>query len=407
MRTPLAGTTAILALALIQAPLGSAAIASPLTILTPVAGPVAEIPFELLGDHIVLDATVNGVAGRLVLDTGSSASSLDAEWAQSDAGVAAGRTARAQGSGDVQISIGQAASIRVGALEMRDVNVALVPLGPVSRVHGTYVRGTLGYDFISKYVVEVDYPARRLRLYEPAGYEYGGRGVQVPVTLDLRIPMVQATVTPRGATPIPARLLLDLGSGALAVRLTAPFVAEHDLVAVAGGITAPIGTGVGGTMIGRIARLDALDVGGLHVSAPTVGLAERREGFFGSAIADGTVGAPVFRRTKMILDYARSRVIFEAAPGFDAPYEVEMSGMRLGATPGQPVTIDYVIAASPAERAGIAAGDTLLAVDGRPARSGDLERIREMFREDGKQVRLSLRRGALPREVTITTRRMI
>ncbi|HEX6746338.1 MAG TPA: aspartyl protease family protein [Longimicrobium sp.] len=403
MRTPLAGTTAILAATLAHAPLGSAAIASPI----PVTSPVAEIPFELLGDHIVLEATVNGVAGRLILDTGSSVSSLDAEWAQSAAGVAARGAGRAQGSADVQISIGQAASIRVGPLEMRDVNVALVPLGPVSRAHGSYVRGTLGFDFIRKYVMEIDYPARRLRLYEPVGYEYGGHGVQVPVTLDLRIPMVRATVTPSGAAPISARLLLDLGSGGLAVRLSAPFVAEHDLLAVTGGITAPIGTGVGGTMVGRIARLGALDVGGLHVSQPTVGLAERREGFFGSTMSDGTVGAPVFRRTKMILDYARSRVIFEAAPGFDAPYEVEMSGMRLGATPGQPVTVDYVIAASPAERAGVAAGDTLLAVDGRPARSGDLERIREMFRVDGKQVRLSLRRGTAPREVTLTTRRML
>jgi hypothetical protein len=219
--------------------------------------------------------------------------------------------------------------------------------------------------------------------------------------------MVQATVTPQGGSPLPARLLLDLGSGVLAVRLMAPFVQEHRLLATSGGYTAPIGTGVGGTVVGRIARLDAVDVAGLWVTRPIVGMAERPEGFFGTTMADGTVGAPVFRRTRMILDYTRSRVIFEPARGFDAPYEPEMSGMMLGAAPGDAVTVDYVVASGPAARAGITPGDILLSVDGRPARADELDRIREAFARAHTQHRLTLRRGTSTRTVTLTTRRMV
>ncbi|HEX8245276.1 MAG TPA: aspartyl protease family protein [Longimicrobium sp.] len=372
------------------------------------ASPLAEIPFVLRGDHVLLDVTVNGVRGWLILDTGSSVSSVDAAWARSAANVRVlpGR-AQVQGSGNVAITLGQADSIRVGPVEMRDVMVALVPLDAVSRAHGIPVRGTLGFDFISRYVVEIDYAARRLRLYDPAAYTYAGGGVQVPVSLAMRIPMVQATVTPQGGSPLPARLLLDLGSGVLAVRLMAPFVQEHRLLATSGGYTAPIGTGVGGTVVGRIARLDAVDVAGLWVTRPIVGMAERPEGFFGTTMADGTVGAPVFRRTRMILDYTRSRVIFEPARGFDAPYEPEMSGMMLGAAPGDAVTVDYVVASGPAARAGITPGDILLSVDGRPARADELDRIREAFARAHTQHRLTLRRGTSTRTVTLTTRRMV
>jgi aspartyl protease/PDZ domain-containing protein len=370
--------------------------------------PVAEIPFVLQGDHVMLDASVNGASGRLILDTGSSVSSLDAAWAPSTARVRVlPGSAQAQGSGNVSITLGQADSIAVGAVRMRDVTVALVPLEPVSRAHGVPVRGTLGYDFISRYVVEIDYAARRLRLYDPAGWEYAGRGIEVPVSLPFRIPLVQATVTAPGGAPIPARLLLDLGSGALAVRLMAPFVAAHGLLASAGGHEAPIGTGVGGTVVGRVARLQAVDVGGLHVAAPTAGLAERPEGFFGTTMADGTVGAPVFRRTKMILDYARSRVIFEPGGGFEEPYDTDMSGMMLAAAPGEPVTVQYVAESGPAAAAGIAVGDTLVAVDGRPARAESLDDIRTAFGEAGTRHRLTVRRSNSTREVVLSLRRMI
>ncbi|HSU17451.1 MAG TPA: aspartyl protease family protein [Longimicrobium sp.] len=368
---------------------------------------VAEIPFVLRGDHVMLDASVNGVRGWLLLDTGSSVSSLDAAWAPSAAHVRVlpGR-AQVQGSGTFGISLGQADSIAVGPVRMRDVTVALVPLEAVSRSRGTDIRGTLGYDFISRYVVEIDYAARRLRLYDPDGYEYRGPGVEVPVSLALRIPMVQARITPAGGAPVSARLLLDLGSSVLAVRLTAPFVAAHGLLSAAG-YEAPIGTGVGGTVVGRITRLGALEIGGLRVAAPTAGLAERAEGFFGSTMADGTVGAPVFRRTTMVLDYARSRVIFEAGPAFAEPYDTDMSGMGLAAAPDQPVSVEYVIAAGPAADAGIAPGDVLLAIDGRRADAGSLDEIRAMFNADGAHRRLTLRRGTTIREVVLTLRRII
>jgi S1-C subfamily serine protease len=124
-------------------------------------------------------------------------------------------------------------------------------------------------------------------------------------------------------------------------------------------------------------------------------------------MADGTVGAPVFRRTRMILDYARSRVIFEPGPGFADAYDGDLSGMILAAAPGGAVTVDYVIASSPAEQAGIAPGDDVLAVDGRPARADELDQIREAFARVGVQHRLTLRRGDAICTVTLITRRMI
>lgn len=369
---------------------------------------IAEISFVLSGDHVMLQASVNGHAGWLALDTGSSTSSLDAEWADTAAHVRVVATGgQVNGSATVRASTGEADSIRVGGVELGPTRVALIPLGPVERARGSHLHGTIGYDFLRRYVVEIDYAAQRLRLYDPARWTYHGGGVEVPVSTQLRIPVVQATITPAGGEPIPARLVLDLGSANFAVRLVAPFVAAHGLAGMTG-IDAPVGTGVGGMVVGRVARLESASLGSLRIAAPTVGMALRPEGFFGTTVVDGTLGAPIFRRTTMIVDYPHSRVIFEAGPGFDAPYEADMSGMSLVGAPGGPVTVSYVVAGSPAAQAGIATGDELVAVDGAPARSEDFDSLRASFRTaPGATRRLTVRRGGETREVTITLRRLV
>lgn len=368
---------------------------------------IAEIPFVLSGDHVMLQAMVNGHAGWLALDTGSSSSALDAEWADTAARVrVVGTGGQVNGSASVRASTGLADSIRIGGLELGPTRVALIPFGPVERARGTHLRGTIGYDFLSRYVVEIDYAAQRLRVYDPDRWSYHGTGVVVPVTLPFRVPIVQTTIKPAGGEPITARLVLDLGSANLAVRLTSPFVAAHGLARMAG-IDAPIGTGVGGTLVGRVARLESASLGTLRVAAPTVGLALQPQGFFGTTTVDGTLGAPIFRRTRMFVDYTHTRVIFEAGPGFDAPFEVDMSGMAMMGGPGEPVTVTYVVAGSPAAQAGIAAGDVLMAVDGAEARPERFEALRASFRTPGATRRLTVRRGAETREVTITLRRLV
>ncbi|HET7462754.1 MAG TPA: aspartyl protease family protein [Longimicrobium sp.] len=369
---------------------------------------IAEIPFVLSGDHVMLQAAVNGHAGWLALDTGSSTSSLDAEWADTAAHVRVVATGtQVNGSATVRGSIGEADSIRIGGVELGRTRVALIPLGAVERARGSHLHGTIGYDFLRRYVVEIDYAAQRLRLYDPERWSYHGTGVAVPVSTQLRIPVVQATITPAGGQPIPARLVLDLGSANFAVRLVAPFVAAHGLASL-DGIDAPIGTGVGGMVVGRVARLQSAALGSLRIEAPTAGLALRPEGFFGTTVVDGTLGAPVFRRTTMFVDYPHDRVIFEAGPGFGDPFEADMSGMSLvGGADGR-VTVSYVVAGSPAAQAGIATGDELVAVDGAPARPAEFDALRASFRATpGAVRRLVVRRGGETREVSITLRRLV
>jgi hypothetical protein len=347
--------------------------------MTTAAAPVA-IPFTLRFGHVLLDARVNGRPSTLVLDTGSGACCIDAEWGREQQFVV-GREAKAVGTGDVGIRLTTLESLSLGnGVELRNEMAALVPLHDVSAHHGCRIHGTVGFPIFSKYVVEIDYAARVLRLHEPQSFQYEGRGERLPLDLSKRVPVVNAQLVGRHGEALPARFLLDLGTAGYGALLTKPFVDRHSsILNEPPFIERPIGAGVGGAAHGRITMVSALGVAGLTVRKPIVALPSNARGFFGLDWVDGTVGAPILSRTRLIMDYPHAQVIIEPRESWDAPFEYDLSGLTLCAqAPAfELVTIDDVTAESPADAAGLKLGDIVRSVDGRLVSGASLEWIAE------------------------------
>jgi C-terminal processing protease CtpA/Prc len=62
---------------------------------------------------------------------------------------------------------------------------------------------------------------------------------------------------------------------------------------------------------------------------------------------------------------------------------------------------------TPADFAGIAAGDVVTTIDGRAAGSFTREDLREYLQREGEAVRFTIKRGAETKDVTIRLKRMI
>ena len=122
-------------------------------------------------------------------------------------------------------------------------------------------------------------------------------------------------------------------------------------------------------------------------------------GFFGITWVDGTLGAPVLSRTRLILDYPHQHVIIEPATAMDAPFAVDRSGLafRVEGPDFATVVVDDVAQGSAAARAGIAAGDVIRTIDGRPVRGESIDWLDEMFTRAGATYSLGLER-----EVSLT-----
>jgi hypothetical protein len=344
------------------------------------------LPFTLRSHHVFLDARVNDVPATLVLDTGSGMCALDAEWARSLDLEHGATNGQAVGTESMSISIARIDSLILGdAVELRDEPAALVPLRDVSARHGQVVHGTIGFGFFMKFVVEVDYASCVLRLHDPATFAYDGSGERIPIDLSKRVPMLQAALVANREI-IPARLLLDLGTGGYASVLTKTFVDRHAELLTAGHCRERlIGTGVGGSAQGFVTTLDEMRLGNLRVPNPYVAIPADSRGFFGMTWVDGTLGAPVLSRTRLILDYVHQEVIIEPVGAMDAPFAIDQSGLSFRAEGPEldTVVIDEVAAGSPAARAGIAVGDILRGVNGHAISGQSIDWVAEMFTQTG------------------------
>src|SRR6185369_8138618 len=73
-------------------------------------------------------------------------------------------------------------------------HAGVVPLDVPSSSIGRRYDGVLGYDFLSAFVVEVDYQAGRMSLYDPEPYQYAGKGHVLPIRLDQNAPYARMKI---------------------------------------------------------------------------------------------------------------------------------------------------------------------------------------------------------------------
>lgn len=376
----------------------------------PAPAPVAPValPFTLRFGHVLFDARVNGQPATLVLDTGSSACGIDAEWGKSQQ-LPAGREAKAVGTEDVGIRLTTVESLSLGnGVELRNELAALVPLHDFSAQHGRRIHGTIGFPLFSTHVVEIDYAARVVRLHDPRSFVYDGRGERISLDVSKRVPVLHAELVGRRGESLPARLLLDIGTGGYGALLTKSFVDRHSsILNEPPFIEGQIGAGVGGAVHGRVTMASALRIGSLTVRNPILALPLTDRGFFGLDWVEGTLGAPILCRTRLIMDYPHDQVIIEPVESWDAPFEYDLSGLSLRAdAPAlESVIIDDIRPASAADAAKFKLGDIVRSVDGRLVSGESLEWIADwltvpgaayVFRvdRDGQLVDLEMKLGA-------------
>jgi hypothetical protein len=368
--------------------------------------PLAVLPFDPYGGAIYVPGIVNGDSAWLMLDTGLPHTGLDSEWARVIGAVPGPGPAARAAAPPVTTVLD---TLRLGAIALHRYPVALYPLRAVSEASGRLQRGLVGDDVLQRFTVEIDYQHRQVRLFDPARYHYAGPGTVVPFTPDADLPLLSGSVKIRGHRAIPARLLLDTGASGLCLILTTPFVAQHGLSQVSPAIEAPIGTGLAGELHGVIARLQELRVGGMRVRFPTTGLGGEHKGFLARTDIDGVIANTAFEGSRLIVDYARRRVIVESHAGTGSPCDYDMSGLRLAARgPAlRQVIVDYVVPHSPGADAGIAVGDELLRIDGRPVADAVLNDVREALRIAGAVRQLVLRRDADTIQAVVRLRRLL
>ncbi len=368
---------------------------------------VASFPFRYRGGHVWVRASINGLpAADFILDTGCTASAVDRSWALKAGLPLEGETAT-QGVGGYDTGgYAHARTVRVSGangdgVEVRDLKVVALELqDDLSSADWYKSAGLLGYDFLGRFVVELDFDRQVVTLYDPATWQHAGGGQGLPMQLYSNIPTVEVTLNAR----CKGRFIVDVGN-ATVMSVHTKQVEQCGLLggwSVGKRVRHWVG-GIGGAFPETVCRLDSVRIGPFAWEKPVAGLTLHTRGIVASQEIQGNLGTSVLERFKCTFDYAHGMLWLEPGAKYAQPDYFNRSGLWVRQWSGA-IVVAAVVEKSPAEEAGLKVRDRLRAVNGvriERWKPEDLEKVLESGAA-GTVVKLTIERELVEQTLELT-----
>lgn len=340
----------------------------------------ARVPMRYGERHVWVKASIDGgPAEDFIVDTGASVSLLDSAWAAAH-GVKAEGKMQAMGAGaSGDVGFARLSSIKVAGedgdgVEIAGQKIAVLALNRfVAPFFWRDAAGVLGYDFISRFVMEIDYDNGALTLYDPKTFKYEGKGTGVPITMSGGIPVVKAKLDGQ----YEGEFRVDVGSGST-VDLHGPFVKKNGLREKLPKTVEILNGGFGGTFTSHLGRMKTMEIGPFAWSDPLVILSGAQTGGLASEDYAGNIGNEILDRFKCTLDYEHRTIYLEPGKQFTKPDRFTRAGVQL-ARFGDTIRAMQVLPGSAAAAAGIKEGDEVVALDGKPILTYTQDMLADMF----------------------------
>jgi hypothetical protein len=172
------------------------------------------------------------------------------------------------------------------------------------------IDGVLGDEFFRLLVVEIDYAAKSINLYDPKSYHYQGKGERIPLEVRQKYIYIRAPITASGRSPINGLFMIDSGS-AVALLLNSPFVAQNKLLPPLNQTTPFSICGIGGNSQTQVGKLAEMRLGKIKLESPITMFSQASKGALANPDLSGTIGNAVLRRFKVVFDYSLRVMILD------------------------------------------------------------------------------------------------
>lgn len=306
------------------------------------------------GRHILVHGTVNGLSTSIMLDSGvknlvlSNSIVARLRLAPLDSVTGIGVSGYAQGITVTPPTIG------LGSFVIHPQMATAFNLDTVSAALGLPIAAVIGRDVFEHFVVAIDFARKELTL-DRASAEWSDDEIVLPLvptaggtrSIPISIesgPRVQAT--------------FDIGSDS-PLLLSPAYAAERGLLRGRAHSTA-LGAGVEGTVLSDVTMLRSVGLGPEQVHDVPVEIPRQW-----NRSTTAVIGLPVLERFSLRVDFrgnALGMKPVEAA--LREPFQKDRSGLG-PVRDGNSLRIIHIAPGSPAEAAGLKAGDVIVAINGK------------------------------------------
>jgi hypothetical protein len=265
-------------------------------------------PFEFSGGMVIVPVTLKGsMPLRFVLDSGSTRMLIDRAVAVS-LGYKESDASSLQGAGKGRIPVHAVhdVELKIPGLETKGYECFTADLKPLEQSTGTRVDGILGYEFLKRFVVTIDFDAKQLTVEVPASFRPSNSFEELPLEIRDKWAFVKGELLFPGQVTVQDSFFIDSGSSD---------AVDHPIVKTLQNATASTsGVGLGTPVEGAVAVATSFQIGSFTMTGPPVACCGATEA------TSRSMGTEILRRFTVIFDYPSSRLFLKPNRLLHAPF---------------------------------------------------------------------------------------
>ena len=369
---------------------------------------MTEFPFELVNNHIIITANLNGDnLVRLVLDTGFPAHGAmlyKTEQIEKLNLQYSGKAMIGSPGGELKpADILMEASLSFPGVEFVGQYVIVAQHDEISLKRFSYHDGVIGYSVLSRFVVDIDFNKKIIKLSKPENFQYKGKGEELKIEFERNTPIISCQTSLQNGVLEPVKMVIDLGA---THALSLDVQKEKQIVPPPRHLKSKA-AGVSGEFDIILGRIDGFQIGKFCFKNVLISFNDKQMSAMHGSYTNGNLGMDILKRFHLIIDYTGSRIFLEPNNYFNDTFETNMSGIRYYRNKDKQVVIENVYDDSPARESGLKKDDMITMIDGKTVEDISNNELIEILRQKGEILELSILREGRNINKKIKLRRMI
>lgn len=351
---------------------------------------------QLTGGVILLKANLNNIQDtfHFILDTGSGGISLDSSTCveYNIAHTPSGRTINGI-AGIREVDFAKNNDLILPGLKVKGLDFYVNNYEILSSVYGEKIDGIIGYGFLSKYIIKVNFDSTTIEVYEPGSIKYKSSGYLLhPLFTTLPIQPLRIA----DSRTINANFYLDTGAG-LCFLVSKDFENDSSLLKKKRLPVQVEAQGLGGKKRMMITIIKEVKIGPYTFRKVPTHILDDEFNATSYPYLGGLIGNDILRRFNIVFNYQKREIHLLPNSHFGESFDYSYTGMSIYNIDGK-IVIDDVIPGTPAFKAGFKKDDVVFAVNNNF--SQDINQYKNLLQSNGERIKILLIRNGSPIVIT-------
>lgn len=354
---------------------------------------LTSFPFrQFSGGVILIKARINDIKDSLnfILDTGSGGISLDSQTVDALKLPVRPSDKTIRGiAGIRKVSFAYNNTLQLPGLTVDSLNFHINDYDILASVYGERVDGIIGYSFLSRYIVRIDYDSLKIYVYSRGSMKYPKGGYLLrPLLVNLLIQTARIS----DQEDRMARFYFDTGAG-LCLLLSNDFVQDSTLFSSRRKKVITQVEGLGGKKQMMLTTVRDFRLGPYKFKRVPAYVFDDEFNVTSYPYLGGLIGNDLLRRFNVILNYEKRDVYITPNSHFHDLFDYSYTGLNFYVVNNE-ILITDVMQNSPAEEAGFKADDVVMAIDNNFSKN--IQVYKSLLQNTGERIKILVLRQGQP-----------